>query len=133
MSAVRSSAARPTEMANGIKGEVGFKVAGSDWTLVYDFNALCTIEQELDVDVADVGTKLSSPSMIRSVFRIGLEAKHGGMSDLEAGRLIHDLGAQASAEVIGRAFQAAFPEAASADASAEGNAPTKRGGTGRGR
>lgn len=108
-------------MANAIKGEVGFEAAGSKWTLVYDFNALCTIESELDVDVDDVGARLNSPTMIRSVFRIGLEAHHGAMSDIEAGRLIHDMGAPAAAQVIAQAFQAAFPDAAGE--SAEGNAP----------
>jgi hypothetical protein len=117
-------------MADAIKGEVGFAAAGQNWKLVYDFNALCTIEQELDVDVADVGDKLNSPVMIRSIFRIGLEAHHGVMSDLEAGRLIHAMGAPAAAEVIGKAFQAAFPEAgAGDDTSTGGKAPRKRPGT----
>jgi len=120
-------------MANAIKGEIGFNAAGNDWTLVYDFNALCTIEQELEVDVADVGDKLASPTMIRSVFRIGLEAKHGAMSDLEAGRLIHDLGPPMAAELIGRGFQAAFPDASAAGASAEGKEQPKSRGSGRAR
>lgn len=119
-------------MANAIKGEVGFSAAGQTWTLVYDFNALCTIENELAVDVASVGDRLASPSMIRSVFRIGLEARHGAISDVEAGNLIHDMGPDAAAEVIAKAFKAAFPEAA---ASAEGKAQPKktRPGTGRAR
>lgn len=118
-------------MAVTIKGEVGFRATEKSWTLVYDFNALCTIEEELEVDVADVGEKLSSPRMIRSIFRIGLAAHHGAMSDLEAGRLIHDMGAAEAAQVIAKAFQAAFPEA-KPDGSAEGNAPkAKSHGTGR--
>jgi hypothetical protein len=122
-------------VAVAIKGEVGFKAADQNWTLVYDFNALCSIEEELEVDVANVATRLGSPSVIRSVFRIGLAAYHGAMSDIEAGRLIHDLGAQAAAEIIGKAFQAAFPEAAGDDQGAEGKAPrTKtKPGTGRAR
>lgn len=119
-------------MANAIKGEVGFRAAGADWKLLYDFNALCTIEQELEIDVEDIGAKLTSPTTIRSVFRIGLEAHHGAMTDLEAGRLIHDMGAPEAAQVIGRAFQAAFPDATAGDpASAEGKAPTRKPGTGR--
>lgn len=118
-------------MAVTIKGEVGFRATGQSWTLVYDFNALCTIEEELEVDVADVGEKLSSPKMIRSIFRIGLAAHHGAMSDLEAGRLIHDMGAAEAAQVIAKAFQAAFPEAKDGGGT-EGNEPkTKSRGTGR--
>lgn len=120
-------------MATKIKGEVSFPAAGSTWTLVYDFNALCSIEDELEVKIDDVGERLSSPSMIRSVFRIGLAAHHGVMTDLEAGRIIHDMGAAAAAQVIGEAFQAAFPPPAE-PGSAEGKAPAPRKrGTGRAR
>lgn len=118
-------------MATKIKGEIAFDAAGSKWTLVYDFNALCTIEEELDVKVDEVGERLNSPSMIRSIFRIGLAAHHGVMTDLEAGRLIHDMGAPAAAKVIGEAFQAAFPAPSDAP-SAEGNGRRKPG-TGRAR
>lgn len=116
-------------MANATKGEIAFTAAGGSFTLLYDFNALCTIEQDLEIDVADVGSKLSSASMLRSVFRIGLEAHHGAMSDIEAGRLIHDLGVEQAGEVIGKAFKAAFPDAA--PGGGEGNGPAKKPGTGR--
>ncbi|MEN2749232.1 hypothetical protein [Sphingomonas sp. T9W2] len=117
-------------MANAIKGEVPFTAAGGSFMLLYDFNALCTIEQDLEIDVADIGSKLSSASMLRSVFRIGLEAHHGAMSDIEAGRLIHDLGVEQAGEIIGKAFKAAFPDAAKGDG--EGNVPApKKPGTGR--
>ena len=117
-------------MAATIKGEVGFKAAEQNWTLVFDFNALCTIEEDLEIDVADVGDRLGSPTMIRSIFRIGLAAHHGAMSDLEAGRLIHDLGVNEAAQLIARAFKAAFPEA-KGDSEQAGNAKPKNRGTGR--
>lgn len=119
-------------MPNAIKGEVGFKVDGADFILVYDFNALCSIEQELEVDPTELGAKLSSPTTIRTVFRIGLAAHHGAMSDLEAGRLIQGLGMQAAGETIAKAFKAAFPEADDG-ASAEGKAPPKKPGATRAR
>jgi hypothetical protein len=116
-------------MANPIKGEVACKIGEQEFILLYDFNALCTIEADLGVDVEQLGERLASPTMIRSIFRIGLEAKHGLMSDLEAGNLIHQLGVQPAAEVIAKAFQAAFPEP-----SAEGKAKTQtKTGTGKGR
>ncbi|UYY60105.1 hypothetical protein [Sphingomonas sp. S2-65] len=124
-------------MAETIKGEVAFKAADQNWKLVYDFNALCTIEEELEVDVADIGEQLSKPTMIRSIFRIGLAAHHGALSDLEAGRLIHDMGVAEAAQVVTKAFVAAFPEA-KVVGSAGGKAPApkpkpapKKPGTGR--
>jgi hypothetical protein len=118
-------------MANPIKGEVACKIGEQEFILLYDFNALCTIEADLGVDVEQLGERLASPTMIRSIFRIGLEAKHGLMTDLEAGNLIHQLGVQPAAEVIAKAFQAAFPDPG---ASAEGKAAIpKKPGTGKGR
>lgn len=114
-------------MANALKGEVSFAIEGNPFALVYDFNALCTIEQELEVDVASVGEKLNSPTMIRSIFRIGLEAKHGALSDIEAGRMIHALGVERAANLVGEAFAAAFPAPGE---SAEGKAKPKKAGTG---
>lgn len=110
-------------MANPVKGEVSFKVDEQEFILLYDFNALCTIEADLGVDVAEVGERLASPTMIRSIFRVGLEARHGLMSDLEAGNLIHRVGVQPAAELIAKAFQAAFP---AADESVEGKVPAKK-------
>jgi hypothetical protein len=52
------------------------------------------------------------------------------MSDLEAGRLIHDLGVNEAAQLIARAFKAAFPEAKD-DSEQAGNAKPKNRGTGR--
>ena len=114
-------------MANPIKGEVGFKIAGGDFVLAYDFNALCTLEEDLGVSVEEIGEKLSSVSSIRTIFRIGLEVHHGRMTDIEAGRMIHELTVPKAGELVVKAIQAAFP-----NASAEGKAnPTpKKAGTG---
>jgi hypothetical protein len=108
-------------MANPLKGEVGFKVAGGDFVLAYDFNALCTLEEDLGVGVEEIGEKLNSVSSLRTVFRAGLEAKHGRMTDIEAGRLIHEVGVVKAGEMVVKAIQAAFP-APSAEGKAKGAA-----------
>ena len=114
-------------MSESIKGEVAFKADDRNWKLVYDFNALCTIETELGIDPDQLGT-ISGPSMVRSVFRVGLDAHHPGLTDMEAGRLIHDIGMEKAGELIATAFKAAFPDAK--PASAEGKAPRpKKAGT----
>lgn len=98
-------------MANPLKGEVGFTVAGGDFVLAYDFNALCTLEEDLGVGVEEIGEKLNSVSSLRTVFRAGLEAKHGRMTDIEAGRMIHEVGVQKAGELVVKAIQGAFPAA----------------------
>jgi len=100
-------------MANKLKGEVAFNACGSNFTLVMDFNALCEIDTDLGIGIDEIGAKLAgSAPTIRSVFRIGLAAKHGEMTDLEAGRLIGDIGPTKAAELLAEALQASFPEVA---------------------
>jgi hypothetical protein len=113
-------------MANPIKGEVGFSVAEGVFTLAYDFNALCTMESDLGVSIEDVGTKMDSISAVRTMFRIGLEAHHGQLSDIEAGNLIYQLGLEEAGTLITRAFQGAFPDA-SAGGKAKPVKPKPRG------
>ena len=112
-------------MANPLKGEVGFKAGSGDFVLVYDFNALCTLEEDLGVGVEEIGEKLNSVSSLRTVFRAGLEAKHGRMTDIEAGNLIHQVGLTKAGDLVVKALKAAFPEA-----SAGGKGKAKAGATG---
>lgn len=100
-------------MANKLKGEVAFTAFDAPFTLVMDFNAICEIDADLGISIEELGTKLSgSVSTIRSVFRIGLGAKHGTMTDIEAGRIIGEIGPSRAAELLAEALKAAFPEVA---------------------
>lgn len=108
-------------MANTIKGEVGFRAGATTFTLLYDFNALCQIEDALDVDIDQIGEHLKRINNVRTVFRIGLAAAHGQMTDLEAGNLIHQVGVKTAFELVQRALKAAFPDPSGDDGSAEGN------------
>ena len=102
-------------MANKLKGEVPFEACGEPFVLVMDFNAICSIDTELGIGIEEIGNRLAgSAPTIRSVFRIGLAAKHGELTDLEAGRLIGDIGPSRAAELLAEALTAAFPEAAKA-------------------
>jgi len=100
-------------MASKLKGEVAFTSFETPFTLVMDFNAICSIDSELGIGIDEIGEKLSgSAPTIRSVFRIGLAAKHGDMTDIEAGRIIGEIGPTRAAELLAEALTAAFPEAA---------------------
>ncbi|MFD1950683.1 hypothetical protein ACFSGX_07875 [Sphingomonas arantia] len=98
-------------MTTATKNEVGFAANGLPWTLVYDFNALCSIEEALGETLGRL-TDLSSPTRARTVFRVGLEHHHGVMTDAEAGAIIQDIGVEKAGELIGYAFQLAFPDPA---------------------
>lgn len=119
-------------MANGLKGEVPFSACGSEWTLVMDFNAICSIDTELGIGIDTIGAKLSgSAPTIRSVFRIGLEAKHDKLTDIEAGRLIGDIGPAKAAQLIAEALQAAFPEVKQGNVQTPTKKSAAKGGTGK--
>ena len=105
--------------ANPLKGEVAFAanpdVAGFErgGILVLDFNALCALEEELGEKIEEIGeAALRSPRMMRTVFRIGLEARHGGLDDRPVGQLIQAIGMDEAAQLALRAFELSFPEAA---------------------
>jgi hypothetical protein len=97
-------------MANPMKGQARFEAAKKPWTLTFGFNELVSLEDELGVKVDEIGAKLGeSARMVRTVFRVCLEAEHGQMTDREAGDLISEIGLQEAAQHIAKAFAAAFP------------------------
>ncbi|WP_226578894.1 hypothetical protein [Acuticoccus sediminis] len=99
-------AVRPT-------GELTFSALGSNVVMVFDFNAICEIEDEFDMSVSELQDTLQAPrmKMIRSIFRIGLSRHHPDITDRKAGEIIGDIGIQRAAGLIGEAFSAAFPQA----------------------
>ena len=115
-------------MANPMKGEARFEAAGQAWKLTFGFNELVSLEEELEVKIAELGGKLGdSARTVRTVFRICLEAEHGVMTDRAAGDLISEIGPQAAAGLIGKAFSAAFPKGvAGADPRNPAGAPVKK-------
>jgi len=124
--------------ANPLKGEValppmdvaGFEAGG---VMLLDFNALCSLEGELQEKVEQIGAAvLESPSMMRSVMRVALEDRHGVVEDRLVGKIIQTLGMDVAAEKILEAFTLSFPEAAktgNADPRTGAVAPAGTGGT----
>src|SRR5687767_6768190 len=100
-------------MANRVKGEVPFEVDGQPYTLSFGINSLCALEDRLGKTVAEIGA-LFGGSMglrdLRAVFWAGLQDRHAGLTELDAGRVMTDLGAKRAGELIGEAFLAAFPD-----------------------
>jgi hypothetical protein len=103
--------------ANPHRGQLGFEVDGNRWVFAFTTNALCAVEEEFDLkDISELETVLAqSPSLrtIRKLFRIGLTDCHPEMSDHEAGQIMEAVGGlEPSLELIMRAVEQAFPEAA---------------------
>ncbi|TYC93048.1 hypothetical protein [Novosphingobium sp. BW1] len=125
--------------ANPQRGQLGFEVGGENWVFAFTTNALCVVEEEFDLkDISQLETVLSdSPSLrtIRKLFRIGLTDCHPEMSDLEAGQIMEAVGGlEPSLELIMRAVETAFPEAArGGTGSPPKRAPKAKGARGTGR
>lgn len=113
-------------MANPLLGEVAFpgvQVPGFEngGTVVVDFNALATLEGELQNSIETLGLDvLQSPTVMRTVFRVALEEHHGAVDDRTAGKIIQQLGTEVAAEAVAKSFALCFPEAAKAG---NGNPP----------
>ena len=103
--------------ANPQRGQMGVEVDGRTLTFAFTTNALCAIEDEFDLaDITGLEKVLNdSPSLrtIRKLFRIGLTDLHPEMTDVEAGEIMDAVGGlEPSLELIMRAVEQAFPEAA---------------------
>lgn len=118
-------------MANPMKGEASAVLGdGTSLTLVYDFNALCEVEEAAGKSISEVLAEISKGSPRLSTARAlvfgGLRARHPEMTLEEVGPLIMSDG-QALTEAMQKALLAAFPNAEGKKA---GNAPKPRRGTG---
>lgn len=102
-------------MANRFRGEVSFKSGEETYTLRYDANTLCEVEDAFDMGVNKIATLLQDQeklrlSHIRLVFHLGLKENHPNLSLEDAGRLISEVGMGEAAELFARAFSASFPD-----------------------
>ncbi|AOW22232.1 hypothetical protein AVM11_08805 [Sphingomonas melonis TY] len=113
--------------ANSQRGQLGFEVdiegqrEPQRWTMSFGTNALCAIEDTFQLtDITGLeGILKSNPSLrtIRTLFRLGLTDCHPDMTDMEAGLLIDRIGGlEPSLELVSRAIEQAFPEAAGSGA-----------------
>lgn len=96
---------------NQKRGYVALPVNGDPVGLRYDVNAMCRIEDELAMPIAQILESLNgngvSIKTIRTIFACGLVPAHG-VDD--AGAVMDEIGIADASEYIGKAFQLAFPE-----------------------
>lgn len=105
-------------MANAMRGEASFEVAGKKLTLLFDANAFCDIEDALSTPDNQVGMseilealqKGMNMKTFRAIFHGGLLAHHPEMTLRQAGAVISDLGFDEAAKHLGDAIRKAMPE-----------------------
>lgn len=109
--------------ANLHRGRLGFDLPFEGeaeprrYVFAFSTNALCVVEEEFELNnISELQAILEeNPSLrnIRKMFRIGLTDCHPTMTDIEAGQIIDAIGGLPPAlEMVMRAIEVAFPEAA---------------------
>lgn len=102
-------------MANPHRGEVALKVGDLEYKLSFSINAICELEDALDMPVAQVAERMKDAgnlrmSLVRTVVWAALGDHQEGITAKEAGRIVTEAGIPAVMEAIGKAFSLAFPE-----------------------
>lgn len=118
-------------MANPVKGEASFEADGKTYTLVFDFNAICVLEEAFDADINSIGELIGTKATsVRKVFQVGLCRHHPDITELEAGDLISVISPAEAGALIKKAFALSFPAPEAAKGAARPRTSPSRSGTG---
>lgn len=97
-------------MANPHRGEVVFKAADAEYTLVFSTNSICELEELLNSGLNTIVANMERLTTVRALLWAGLHSKHPEISLKKAGDIIDVCGMAAATEAVGRALNAAFPK-----------------------
>jgi hypothetical protein len=116
-------------MANPHRGEVAFKVGERYLKLSFSANALCELEDALDMGIPEVGQLMQAGRLrvkhARALFWASLRDHHSDIDTLGAGKLMTETGIQKAMDAVGLALAAALPDA---EGEKKGEGPRKPGG-----
>lgn len=107
-------------MANGNRGEVTLQVGENEetktYTLRYSANALCDLEDAINMPVLQITDMMTDPrkismKLVRAMLWAGLKEKHPNITILQAGDIVQKLSLSRAYSKIEEAFRRAFPEA----------------------
>jgi tail tube GTA-gp10-like protein len=101
-------------LANAHKGEVEFTLDKKVYTLHFSINAMCELEDKLGGSVVEMANIAADPSKIsmktmRTLFWAGLLDHHEAITEVDAGRLIDQIGLVDAMQMLAKAFTLSFP------------------------
>lgn len=99
-------------MGNPLRGEASFQAGSETKTLVFNVNVFCELEADTGLAINQIVEDIQgkpSFTVLRDIFRAGLQVKHPGTTKEEAGDIISDAGMEAATEALRDAIQAAMP------------------------
>jgi hypothetical protein len=102
-------------VANKFKGDVSFETGEKTYTMRFSANALCELEDALEMGVNAVAKQLANPEsmrlkMVRVVFWAGLRDHHPEITLHQAGEIITDVSLTQAMGVVSKAFELAFQD-----------------------
>ncbi|KUO53199.1 MAG: hypothetical protein APF82_01010 [Sphingomonadales bacterium BRH_c42] len=107
-------------------GKRQFDALGSSWTLAYDINALCRIEERLGIENAQEFQRTLQKNLsfrtLRALFCCGLSPD---ATEEQAGEIMSALGIDEVSGMITETIQAAFPNAQGKAGNADAPKPKK--------
>lgn len=108
-------------MANPHRGEARFETDGRTYTLRFDINTICALEESLDLGITEIGRRLADPKavrvgLLRAVLHAGLQRHHPEIEVTTAGDLMAEAGVEETMRAVQTAFERAFPPAEAGDA-----------------
>ncbi|MEC9433872.1 MAG: hypothetical protein VYD87_13295 [Pseudomonadota bacterium] len=102
-------------MGNRLRGEV--EVVTSDGAITFRFttNALCALEEDMNMGVAEIGALLSDTARFRiatarKFVRAAMVHRRPDATEDDAGALMDDVGVVEAINAAASAFQLAFPQ-----------------------
>lgn len=97
-------------MANREKGEVSFEAGGKQYTLRYSSNALCELEDALNLGINDIIARMKNMRVkdARAIFWAGLTDNHPDIDLKAAGRMLDEIKIEKATSLITEAFSLAF-------------------------
>ena len=103
-------------MANPHRGQVALHVGDQTFMLSFSVNAICALEDALDLPIAKIIERLEDPenvrmSLVRQVIWSAMQDHHPDVDLMEAGRIASEAGALTALEKASAAIGLAFPAA----------------------
>lgn len=113
-------------MANPQRGEAAIRSDGQEYTLAFNHNALCILEDRFDKPISEIGQRLQAGIGVRdlrTILWVGLRKHHGELTEEQVGEIMDGMGGlEQVGEALGKAMAAAFARKGRAEGEARAGA-----------
>jgi hypothetical protein len=109
-------------MANKFRGEVKLTAGEKEFTLVYDCNAVCALEQALNLSMTEFAQRTAAGRLgftgARALLWAGMLQKHASTTLAKCGDIVDEVGIKQITETCWDGLKHVFPELEAGNAEA---------------